>query len=85
MRRVQRWRSALAQSVLRQIERYHAEFPEGELAADAEAVAIEALAAEGEHGALAAAAQRFLARHRRGPHAARVRELAFIKPHAPVP
>lgn len=82
-------RAALAigagQRALRQIERYRVEFPDGELAADAEAVAIEALAAEGEHGALAAAARRFLARHPRDPHAARVRELAFIEPPASVP
>jgi hypothetical protein len=69
-----------AQSALRQIERYRAEFPAGELAADAEAVAIEALAAEGDHSALAQAAQRFLDRYPRDPHAPRVRELAFIKP-----
>ena len=49
------------------------------------AVLSEALAAEGEHGALAAAARRFLARHPRDPHAARVRELAFIEPPASVP
>jgi hypothetical protein len=68
------------QGALRQIERYRAEFPDGELAADAEAVAIEALAVEGDHSALAAAAQRFLARYPRDPHAPRVRELAFIRP-----
>ncbi len=68
-----------AQSTLRQIEHYRAEFPDGELAADAEVVAIEALAAEGDHAALALAARRFLDRYPRDPHAPRVRELAFIK------
>jgi hypothetical protein len=72
-------------SVLRQIERYHREFPAGELTADADAVAIEALAMERDHAALAAAAQRFLQRHPHDPHAARVRELAFLKPPLPGP
>ncbi|MEY2934847.1 MAG: hypothetical protein RL033_5596 [Pseudomonadota bacterium] len=82
-------RAALAvgatSSVLEQIARYHREFPAGELTADADAVAIEALAAERDHAALALAAQRFLQRHPHDPHAPRVRELAFIKPPAPPP
>jgi len=63
-------------SALRQIERYHREFPQGELSADADVVAIEALAAEGQSAATKRAASRFLQRHPRDPHAARIRELA---------
>jgi hypothetical protein len=73
-----------AASALEQIARYHRQFPDGELTADADAVAIEALAAQRDHAALALAAQRFLQRHPHDPHAPRVRELAFIKrPAAP--
>jgi hypothetical protein len=60
---------------LRQIEQYHREFPGGALEADADVVAIEALAAEGDQVALARAVQRFLRLRPRDPHAARVREL----------
>jgi len=63
-------------SALRQIERYHREFPQGELSADADVVAIEALAAEGQSAATKRAASRFLHQHPRDPHAARIRELA---------
>jgi hypothetical protein len=73
-------RSALAvganASALRQIERYHRDFPAGELAADADVVAIEALAADGEQTAVRRAAELFLERRPHDPHAARVRELA---------
>ena len=72
-------RSALAvgahASVLRQIERYRRDFPAGELSADADVVAIEALAADGERAAAQRAAELFLERHPHDPHAARVREL----------
>jgi len=60
---------------LRQIEQYHREFPGGALEADADVVAIEAWAAEGDQFALARAVQRFLRLRPRDPHAARVREL----------
>jgi hypothetical protein len=73
-------RSALAvganASALRQIERYQRDFPAGELAADADVVAIEALAADGEQTAVRRAAELFLERRPHDPHAARVRELA---------
>lgn len=58
------------------IERYQAEFPSGELAPDAEVVALEALAAQGDSEALAGRAARFLARYPGDPHVARVKELA---------
>jgi hypothetical protein len=61
--------------VLQQIEDYHREFPRGALAADADVVAIEALAAERNQVALARAVQRFLRQYPRDPHVARVREL----------
>jgi len=60
---------------LRQIEAYHREFPGGALEADADVVAIEALAAEGDQVALARAVQRFLRLRPRDPHVARIREI----------
>jgi hypothetical protein len=62
-------------SALRQIEQYHRDFPAGELSADADVVAIEALAAEGDVTAIKRAARRFLQQHPRDPHVARIREL----------
>jgi hypothetical protein len=62
-------------TALRLIDRYQYEFPEGELAADAEVVAIEALAAKGERDDLARRVARFLARHPNDPHAADVKRL----------
>jgi hypothetical protein len=62
-------------SALRQIEQYHRDFPRGELSADADVVAIEALAARGDAAAAKGAARRFLQRHPRDPHVARIREL----------
>jgi hypothetical protein len=63
-------------SALRQIERYHRDFPQGELSADADVLAIEALAAEGDGAATKRAARRFLRQYPRDPHVARIRELA---------
>ncbi|MEO8178809.1 MAG: hypothetical protein ABI895_08255 [Deltaproteobacteria bacterium] len=72
-------RSALAvganASALRQIAQYRRDFSDGELSAEADVVAIEALAAAGDHIASRRAAQAFLARHPHDPHVARVREL----------
>ena len=62
-------------SALRQIEHYHRDFPAGELAADADVVAIEALAAEGDAVATKRAARRFLEQYPHDPHVARIREL----------
>jgi len=61
--------------VLQQIEKYHRDFPGGALAAEADVVAIEAWAAEGDEVALQRAVRRFLRNHPRDPHVARVREL----------
>jgi outer membrane protein assembly factor BamD (BamD/ComL family) len=60
---------------LRLLDRYHYEFPAGELAADADVVAIEARAAQGDHAEVARLAARFLARYPNDPHAAEVRRL----------
>jgi hypothetical protein len=57
-------------------DRYQREFPTGELAPDAEVVAIEALAAQGDDDALRERVARFLARYPADPHVARVKALA---------
>jgi hypothetical protein len=62
-------------TTLRLVDRYRYEFPEGELAADAEVVAIEALAAKGERDEVARRVARFLAAHPNDPHAAEVKRL----------
>jgi TolA-binding protein len=56
-------------------EAYAREFPRGQLAADADALAAQALAAQGERAAARERAQRFLERHPDDPHAARMRRL----------
>ena len=58
------------------LDRYRYDFPDGELAADAEVVAIEAFAAKGDRAAVAQRVARFLALHPNDPHAAAVRRLA---------
>jgi hypothetical protein len=62
-------------TTLRLVDRYRYEFPEGELTADAEVVAIEALAAKGERDEVARRVARFLAAHPNDPHAAEVKRL----------
>lgn len=62
-------------SALHQIEQYHRDFPGGELSADADVVAIEALAAQGDAVATQRAARLFLEQHSHDPHVERVREL----------
>lgn len=60
---------------LRRIDDYHQQFPTGELSADAEVVAIDALAAE--HSALGVErARRFLERYPNDPHTAHVTSVA---------
>ena len=72
-------RRAMAESAfdraLEGVEAYAREFPHGQLAADADALAAQALAARGEHAAASERAQRFLERHPEDPHAARMRRL----------
>jgi hypothetical protein len=62
-------------TALRLIDRYQYEFPEGELAADAEVVAIEALAAKGQRDEVARRVARFIALRPNDPHAADVKRL----------
>jgi TolA-binding protein len=57
------------------IARYHADFPEGALAADADVVALEAATARGDRAEVARRAKDFLSRYPHDPHAARVRGL----------
>lgn len=56
-------------------EAYAREFPRGQLAADADALAAQALAGRGERAAARERAERFLERHPDDPHAARMRLL----------
>jgi hypothetical protein len=60
---------------LRLSERYRGEFPSGELAPEAEVVAIEALVFRGESQSAAERAARFFARYPGDPHTARVKWL----------
>jgi hypothetical protein len=60
---------------LRLIDEYQYDFPAGELAADAEVVAIEALATKGDQEEVARRAARFLARYPNDPHGAEVKRL----------
>jgi len=60
---------------LRLADHYRADFPNGELAPEAEVVAIEALVARGSRTAASERAARFLARFPGDPHAARVQWL----------
>lgn len=59
-------------SALRLVEQYHRDFPQGQLSADADALAIEALEALGNQSELAQRATRFLSQYPGDPHAARI-------------
>jgi TolA-binding protein len=61
---------------LRLIAGFHEDFPGGALAAEADVVALEALAGKGDHAEVARRTQSFLTKHPNDPHAARVRWLA---------
>jgi len=63
-------------AALRVVERFEREFPHGQLAPDAQVVAIQALAAQGDRDQLTIRAARFLAAHPLDPHAAQVRHLS---------
>ena len=60
---------------VRLVDRFHADFPHGVLAPDAELVAIEALAEARETTEFTQRADRFLKNNPNDPHAARVRRL----------
>jgi outer membrane protein assembly factor BamD (BamD/ComL family) len=70
-------RAALAarafDQALQLIDRYRDDFPTGELCADADVVAIEALFAKGDHPAALRQAARFLSQHPKDPHSEAVR------------
>lgn len=55
------------------VDDYSRAFPRGQLAADADAIAIEALDARGDHDEAAKRAARFLLRYPKDPHAARMK------------
>lgn len=61
--------------VLSLVQRFHARFPGAALSADAEVLALEALAMQGAHRQLSARARAFLADNPYDPHAARVRAM----------
>ena len=65
---------------LRLISRYHYDFPMGELAADAEVIAIEVLDAKNDRPAMTLRASRFVQQHPDDPHAARIRRLLGSPP-----
>ncbi|HVR03087.1 MAG TPA: hypothetical protein VMT47_13200 [Polyangia bacterium] len=65
-------------TALRLIDRYRYDFPEGELAADTEVVAIEALAAKGKRDEVARRVAGFLALRPNDPHAAEVKRLGRV-------
>ncbi|MFL5306136.1 MAG: hypothetical protein ACJ8F1_13035 [Polyangia bacterium] len=57
------------------ISRYHYDFPAGELAADAEVIAIEALDAKNDRAEMTRRASRFVEQHPDDPHAGRIKRL----------
>jgi hypothetical protein len=63
-------------AALRTVETYQRDFAHGQLAADAEALAIEAVAGQGDHAEAARRAAQFLLHHPNDPHASRLRRLA---------
>jgi hypothetical protein len=73
-------RTAIAVGAFRDATRlvgeYHREFPRGQLAADADVLAIESLEAAGEHDAAARRATEFLRQHPKDPHTGRIGALA---------
>ncbi len=65
---------------IRLVARYHRDFPRGTLAPDADVVALEAWAAQGNAAETSRLAALFLARYPNDPHAERVRRLAARQP-----
>jgi hypothetical protein len=64
------------EDALRLVGEYHRDFPQGELTADADVVAIDVLAAGGDRSSARERAARFLAQHPNDPHATHVRNVA---------
>ncbi len=65
---------------LRLIGLYHYDFPVGELAADAEVIAIEALDAKNDRAEMTRRASRFVQQYPDDPHVARIRRLLVPQP-----
>jgi outer membrane protein assembly factor BamD (BamD/ComL family) len=61
---------------LRLVTRFHRDFPNGELATEADVLRIEALSARNDQAGARREAARFLERHGNDPHADRVRQIA---------
>jgi hypothetical protein len=61
---------------LRAVDKYHSDYPHGQLAPDADALAVEALREQGETGEAAARARRFLEHYPNDPHVDRVEVLS---------
>jgi hypothetical protein len=68
---------------LRLVSRFHRDFPNGELATEADVLRIEALSASNDHAAARREAARFLERHGNDAHADRVRQIATAAPPRP--
>jgi TolA-binding protein len=62
------------------LDQYATEFPAGGLAAEAEVLRIDVLAARGDRAIAAERARRFLQRHPNSPHAERLRRIAEPSP-----
>jgi TolA-binding protein len=62
------------------LDQYATEFPAGGLAAEAEVLRIDVLAARGDRAVAAERARRFLQRHPNSPHAERLRRIAEPSP-----
>ena len=62
------------------ISRYHYDFPAGELSADAEVIAIQALDAKNDRAEMTRRASRFVEQHPDDPHVARIKRLLVPQP-----
>ena len=77
-------RSSLAHAAydeaLRRVDAFHTEFPNAQLAADAEALGVRALEAKHEDEAARKRAQRFLERYPNDPHSGHVQPQSTPRP-----
>jgi hypothetical protein len=71
--------TGVTDSALRSIDEYHARFPHGELAADAEVIALDVLSEQSDRARLLVRAARFLARYPNDPHTEHVRALMLMQ------
>lgn len=63
------------EQALQGVEKYHSRFPNGQLAPEAEALAVETLRALGERTEASRRAAAFLRRHPNGPHASKMQSV----------